>query len=77
MRANPPLKISIMLACYYATWPDEVIGHAAWNSPAGRQFRQELFADDLINENCKATVRGKLWVDRICNTALPDHEVKA
>jgi hypothetical protein len=59
-----------MLACYYSPIPETEVG-AVWRSNSGREIRTWLRAADLINDNNRATERGKAWVRMICNTPLP------
>jgi len=68
---RPPITISIMLACYVSPLN---IGHHAlgeWNSPAGIKSRRWLQDNGLIDEDHRATEKGKAWVNHICATPLP------
>lgn len=68
--SQPPITISIMLACYALVHPqDGMLGE--WNSPAGIQSRRWLQNNGLIDEDQKATDKGRAWVRGICATPLP------
>lgn len=64
---NPPLKISIMLACYYMADPTV----PGWESEAGRSFLAELVVEGMIDSNHRVTARGRAWVKSICATPQP------
>lgn len=66
-----PLCIIIALACHYSTDPAKEIG-TSWNSPAGMSVRDYLKKEGLITLDHETTDRGKAWVKKICNTALPE-----
>jgi hypothetical protein len=66
-----PLTIRLMLSCYYSPNPEIEIGNSIWNSQSGEGSREWLMKEGLINEQSKATERGKAWVEYICHTPLP------
>lgn len=67
-----PIVIKFMLACYCTPEPGEHVGVNHWNSDAGRETRNWLFENDLIDANFRATPRGEAWVKFICATPLPE-----
>lgn len=70
LSSQPPITISIMLACYALVQPqDGMLGE--WNSPAGIASRRWLQENGLIDEDHRVTEKGKAWVNHICATPLP------
>lgn len=70
LSSQPPITISIMLACYALVQPqDGMLGE--WGSPAGIQSRRWLRENGLIDEEHRATEKGRVWVKHICSTPLP------
>lgn len=66
-----PFTVSFMLACQLSPGnPEARLGAARWNCEAGRQARQWLLDNGLIDHNSKATERGEWWVKDICATPL-------
>lgn len=66
----PPIVIRFMLACFTNNDPEQLVRPATWNSEAGRDARQWLKDNGLIDADHKATKRGKFWVEDICATPL-------
>lgn len=66
-----PLTIEIMLACYCSESPQDNWLPEQWNSPAAAEVRSWLQREELIDVNCRATERGKVWVEYIVNAPLP------
>ena len=64
---NPPLKIVILMACYYMADPTV----PGWESEAGRKFRADLIAEGMIDTDHNVTARGRAWIKLICGTAQP------
>ena len=67
-----PIYINFMLACYTRSDPEVDLGTAHWNSPAGKETRNWLIYNGLVNEKYEATDRGKAWIKFICDTPLPE-----
>ncbi len=66
-----PLTIQIAIACYVSPLAKEHVGEVTWESPAGRDVRAWLMANDLIDENCRGNDKLTAWVGRVCETPLP------
>lgn len=67
-----PLTISIMFACYVSSNPREALGFGRWESPAAGHARIWLRDQFLIDDDNRATERGKAWIRFICQTPLPE-----
>lgn len=76
-----PIHITFMLACHCSPDPEENLGHAHWNSPAGYSTREWLVNNELLEpiytdptapgNKYTVTDRGRAWVEFICSTPLP------
>ena len=66
----PPNTIDFMLACYTSAATDAVL-KSQWHCEAGRHTREWLHANGLIDEDNRATERGKAWVKYICRAPIP------
>ena len=72
LRGVSPLTIDIMLLCFYSNSPEDNMLPIRWNSPAAMMVRGWLRDEDLIDDENRATDRGKLWVEAICSARLPE-----
>jgi hypothetical protein len=68
---NPPIRITFMISCYVNPDPESTLGSTHWNSQAGFETRRWLKENNLIDEDNKATERGKAWIEMFCSTPLP------
>ncbi len=66
-----PLTIQIAIACHVSTLAEEHVGEVTWESPAGREVRAWLKANDLVNPNHEGNDKLAAWVQKICETPLP------
>jgi hypothetical protein len=66
-----PITITFMLACHTSPEPAQRLGVDHWDSPIGREVRQWLIDNDLIDHDNRSTPKGRAWVEFIINTPLP------
>jgi hypothetical protein len=68
----PAIRILFAIECC-ANGGGRNIWPGGWDSPAGKQTREWLKENGLIDpETEDATARGVRWVTAICNTPLPE-----
>lgn len=68
---RPPIVLRFLIACHIAVDPDTEIGMTQWESNAGREVREWLLDNDLVDFNYRTTPRGKAWLRLASNTPLP------
>lgn len=66
-----PLMIKFMLVCYFSPHPALDMG-PVWVTPAGESIREWLIKYELVDDEYRATERGKEWVQDIIRTPLPE-----
>lgn len=66
-----PIHITFMMACHCSPQPEQELGSDHWNSTAGRETRQWLLDEALIDSDNRSTSRGVAWIEVICQTPLP------
>lgn len=71
MDSVSPLTIQIAIACHVSADPEEAVGVVTWESPAGREVRAWLTANEFVNGAHKGNEKLEAWVRKICETPLP------
>jgi hypothetical protein len=71
MSRRAPIDIDFMIACYCSAEPWQNLGMRRWDSSAGKETRDWLQHEGLVDANYRPTDRGKAWVHFICATPLP------
>lgn len=65
-----PLCLRLMLLAYYSADPMANLDESMM-SPPGKDFQYWLKTHGLVDNNMRATERGKAWVEFILSTPLP------